>query len=176
MKKISVLLAFVLVLVSCEGEIGPMGPQGPAGEPGDAVIGTILEIEGDFTAENGYSFLYEFPPSQVEVFESDVVQVYLLEEVIEDNGTLVDVWTPLPNSFFFGDGSQLVYNFNHTFFDVNLFLDGNVDFSTVSNDFLINQVFRIAILPAAFAENNPNLSSYEALMQAMPEAKVLKVK
>ncbi|SDG62446.1 hypothetical protein [Psychroflexus sediminis] len=175
MKKISLLLALILVIVSCEGERGPIGPPGPIGEPGEALIGTILEIEGDFTAENGYSFLYEFPTSEVVVFESDVVQVYLLEEVINDNGDFVDVWTPLPNSFFFSDASQLVYNYNHTFFDVNLFLDGNVDFKTVSNDFLLNQVFRIAIIPAAFAEKNPNLTSYEALMQAMPDAKVLKI-
>lgn len=175
MKKISLLLALIFVIVSCEGERGPIGPPGPIGEPGNALIGTILEIEGDFTAENGYSFIYEFPPSEVEVFESDIVHVYLLEEVIQDNGEPVDVWTPLPNSFFFNDGSQLVYNFNHTFFDVNIFLDGNVDFNTVSNDFLLNQVFRIAIIPAAFAENNPNLTSYEDLMQAMPNAKLIKI-
>ncbi|MBZ9627477.1 hypothetical protein LB456_00700 [Psychroflexus sp. CAK57W] len=180
MKKISLLLALIFVMVSCEGERGPVGPVGPMGETGDALLGTILEIEGDFTAENGYSFLYEFPPSEVEVFESDVVQVYLLEEVIQDNGESVDVWTPLPNSFFFDGGNQLVYNYNHTYFDVNIFLDGNVDFRSFTdaeaNAYLFNQVFRIAIIPAAYAENNPDLNSYEALMQAMPDAKVLKVK
>lgn len=175
MKKISLLFALILVIVSCEGDRGPIGPPGPIGDPGVALIGTILEIEGDFTSQNGYSFVYEFPPSEVEVFESDVVQVYLLEDVINDNGESVDLWTPLPNSFFFDDGSQLVYNYNHTFFDVNIFLDGNVNFNTLPNAYLTNQVFRIAIIPAAFAENNPNLNSYEALMQAMPDAKVLKL-
>ncbi|MFN2262219.1 MAG: hypothetical protein ABR595_09170, partial [Psychroflexus sp.] len=59
---------------------------------------------------------FEFP-LDVEVFESDVVMVYLLEEQISDSSGPVDVWTPLPQSFFFNDGSQVVYNFNHTFFD-----------------------------------------------------------
>lgn len=175
MKKISFLLALALVITSCEGERGPVGPQGPEGPTGDALIGTVFEVEGDFTAQNDYSFIFEFPPNEVEVFESDVVLVYLLEEVIDDVDGPVDVWTPLPNSFFFGDGNQLVYNFNHTFFDVNFFLDGNVDFSSVSNDFLSNQVFRVAILPAEFAENNPDINSFESLMQAMPEAKILKL-
>ncbi|MBQ0741346.1 hypothetical protein J9332_44450, partial [Aquimarina celericrescens] len=67
------------------------------------------------------------------------------------------------------------YNYNHTFFDVNIFLDGNIDLNAVSNDFLTNQVFRIAIIPADFAESNEDLNSYESVMQAMPDAKVLKV-
>lgn len=175
MKKLSLLLALLFMIVSCDGDQGPVGPPGPPGEPGDAIIGTILEVEGSFTPQNDYSFVYEFPPSEVEVFESDVVQVYLLEEVISDPSGPVDVWTPLPNSFFFNDGSQLVYNYNHTFFDVNIFLDGNVDFNTLSDAFLANQIFRIAIIPAEFAESNQNLDSYEALMQALPNAKVIKV-
>ena len=170
MKKLSLMLVLMLTLAACEGDIGPPGPQGPPGLDGDLIIGNILEIEVDFTAQNGYSVVYEFPTDQVEVFESDVVQVYLLEEIIDDDSGPVDVWTPLPNSFFFNDGNQVVYNYNHTFFDVNLFLDGNVDLNTLTNDFLLNQVFRIAIIPADFAENNPDLNSMEAIMKAMPNA------
>jgi hypothetical protein len=169
MKKLSLILMLIITLTACEG---PSGPPGPPGIDGDFIIGTILEIEVDFTAQNGYSFVYEFPADQVEVFESDVVQVYLLEEIIDDSSGPVDVWTPLPNSFFFNDGSQVVYNYNHTFFDVNLFLDGNVALNTLDNSFLNNQVFRIAIIPAEFSEKNPNLNlnSMEAVMNAMPNA------
>lgn len=176
MKKISLLLVLAFIVLSCTGDRGPMGPQGVQGETGDFLIGTVFEVEGDFTAQNDYSFSFEFPPDEVEVFESDVVLVYLLEEVISDSTGPIDVWTPLPNSFFFNDGSQLVYNFNHTFFDVNIFLDGNVDFKTVPNDFLLDQVFRIAIIPADFAELNPNIYTYESLMDALPEVNILKVK
>jgi len=174
MKKFTLILvlAFVFTAISCEGDRGPQGPQGPPGFDGGIERGTVLEITGDFTAQNAYAFGFEFPTT-VEVFESDVVQVYLLEEVVDDPSGPVDVWTPLDTSFFFEDGSQLVYNYNHTFFDVQFFLGGNVDFGTVSNDLLLNQTFRIAIIPADFAENNPDLNSMEAIMQAMPNVEVI---
>lgn len=172
MKKISLLLALVFIATSCEGD---RGPAGPPGLDGGIERGTILEVNGSFTPQNGYSFNYEFPTNEVEVFESDVVQVYLLENVIDDIGGPADVWTPLATSFFFDDGSQLVYNYNHTYFDVEFFLGGNVDLNTVSNDLLLNQTFRIAIIPADFAENNSNLNSYEALMHAMPNAKIIEL-
>lgn len=175
MKKLSLLLAIIFIVSSCEGDRGPQGPPGLDGAPGDAIIGTIFEIEIDFLAQNNFSFIFEFPPNEVEVFESDIVKVYMLEETVSDPSGPVDVWTPLPNSFSFNDGNQLVYNYNHTFFDVNIFLDGNIDLNTVSNDFLTDQVFRIAIIPADFAESNENLNSYESVMEAMPNAKVLKV-
>jgi hypothetical protein len=176
MKKISLLLLAMLTLWSCTGDRGPVGPRGPQGEPGDFIIGTVFEVEGDFTPQNDYSFGFNFPPEELEVFESDVVLVYLLEEIISDSSGPIDVWTPLPNSFFFDDGNQLVYNFNHTFFDVNIFLDGNVDFRDVPNGFLLDQVFRIAVIPADFAEENPNLNTYESLIDALPEVNLLKIK
>jgi len=167
--------AFVLVIVfaftalSCEGD---RGPQGPPGLDGGIERGIILEITNDFTPQNDYSFNYSFP-NTIEVFESDVIQVYLLEEVVDDINGPADVWTPLPTSFFFNDGSQLVYNYNHTYFDAQFFLGGNVDFGTVSNELLLNQTFRIAIIPADFAENNPDLNSMEAILQAMPNSEII---
>lgn len=172
MKKISLLLALIFLTLSCEGD---RGPQGPPGRDGGIERGTILEVEGDFLNQNDYSFGFEFPADQVEVFESDVVQVYLLEGVVDDVDGPADVWTPLPTSFFFDDGSQLVYNYNHTYFDVQFFLGGNVDFNTVSNDLLLNQVFRIAIIPADFAEKNSELNSMEAIMQEMPNTEIIKL-
>lgn len=177
MKKISFLLALAFVITGCTGDRGPAGPRGLDGLDGlDAEFTKIFEIVGDFTPQNDYQFGFEFPPNQVEVFESDIVLVYLLEEVFNDQSGPVDVWTPLPATFFFDDSSQMVYNFNHTFFDVNIFLDGNTNLASVSNDLLLDQTFRIAIIPAEFAEAHPNLNSYESLMQAMPSVEVLKLK
>lgn len=172
MKKINLILILSLLLASCEGS---RGPQGPPGESGGTLLGTIFEIEADLTAQNDYSFIFEFPPNEIEVFESDIVQVYLLEDVVNDSTGPIDVWTPLPTSFFFENGSQLVYNFNHTFLDVNIFLGGNINFDSVSNDRLLNQVFRIAVIPADFAGKAQDLNSYEAVMQAIPEAKIVKI-
>ncbi|TXE19806.1 hypothetical protein ES731_07125 [Psychroflexus gondwanensis] len=171
MKKISYLLIVLLSLIACEGDRGPQGPQGI---DGGVILGNVYEINRDLLPQNNYSTVFEFP-LDIEVFESDVVLVYLLEEVVNDEGGPVSVWTPLPQSFFFDDGNQVVYTYNHTYFDVNIFLDGNVNLDTVPDEFIFNKTFRIAIIPAEFAENNPNLNSYESVMQTMPDAKIIKI-
>jgi len=171
MKKISYLLIVLLSLIACEGDRGPQGPQGI---DGGVILGNVYEINRDLLPQNNYSTGFEFP-LDIEVFESDVVLVYLLEEVINDEGGPASVWTPLPQSFFFDDGNQVVYTYNHTYFDVNIFLDGNVNLDTVPDEFIFNKTFRIAIIPANFAENNPNLNSYESVMQTMPDAKIIKI-
>jgi hypothetical protein len=160
MKKLLVLLISV-TLMSCEG------PQGPPGFNGVNILGSVFETVVTFSPANGYSTLVPFPNS-IEVFESDVVIVYLLEEQLNDPSGAIDVWTPLPATFFLNDGLQVVYNFNHTFLDVNLFLDGNVNLDTLGSGFTNNQVFRIAVLPADFAENfDINLMNFSEVMQAL---------
>lgn len=163
MKKLIVLL-FSVALISCEG---PQGPPGPPGFDGVNILGNVFEVNVDFTPNNGFSNLIAFP-NNIEVFESDVVMVYLLEEQVSDPSGPIDVWTPLPQSFFVDGGAQVVYNFNHTFLDVNLFLDGNVNLNNLGPGFTNNQVFRIAILPADFAEEfDVNLQDYNAVMQIL---------
>lgn len=173
MKKLIVLLISV-TLWSCEG------PQGPPGPPGfDGLIGTVFDVSVYFTPQNGYSTIVAFP-NNIEVFERDVVMVYLLEEQLSDPSGPIDVWTPLPQSFFVDGGNQVVYNFNHTFLDVNLFLDGNVNLNTLGPGFTDNQIFRIAILPAGFAEEfDVNLQNYDEVMQILnsqnPDFQVLDI-
>ncbi|MEM9687504.1 MAG: collagen-like protein, partial [Bacteroidota bacterium] len=76
MKKIIALLSFVTVLfISCEGEPGPPGADG--------LLGQVFEVEIDFTAADNYQVLVEFP-STIQVFSSDVVVAYILDEI--DNG------------------------------------------------------------------------------------------
>ncbi|RRO24949.1 hypothetical protein [Flavobacteriaceae bacterium 14752] len=160
MKKLIVLL-FSVALMSCEGDTGPPGP------PGVNILGSVFDVTVDFTSNNGFSNLIAFP-NNIEVFESDVVMVYLLEEQVSDPSGPIDVWTPLPQPFFVDGGAQVVYNFNHTFLDVNLFLDGNVNLNNLGPGFTNNQTFRIAILPADFAEEfDVNLENYNAVMQAL---------
>lgn len=163
MKKL-ILLFVSIVLFSCEG---PAGPPGPPGFDGINILGSVFDVTVDFTPNNGYSNLIPFP-NDIEVFESDVVMVYLLEEQVSDPSGPIDVWTPLPQSFFLDNGLQVVYNFNHTFLDVNLFLDGNVILDTLGPGFTNNQTFRIAILPAEFAEEfNVDLNNFEEVMETL---------
>jgi len=142
----------MLLFPSCEG------PQGPQGPPGLDSLGQVFEANITFTNGNGYSRLITYP-SNVVVYESDVVLVYLLEDVVDGN---IDVWTQLPQTYFLNQGT-LLYTFDHTFLDVNIFLDANFDLGLLGSNFTDDQIFRIAILPAEYA--NSNLSMEELMSQ-----------
>lgn len=155
MKKFSLVFgAFLtLFLISCEGPIGPPGfdgfdgRDGIDGQDGINILGKVIDIEGTFTEENGYTIGYEFPNS-IEVFETDVVLVYLLWGQTEDsNGEAVDIWRLMPQTRIL-DLGLLQYNYDYTFFDVSIFLEADFDLGTLMPGDTDDQVFRIAVLPA----------------------------
>ncbi len=166
-------LIAVVFLVACEGPVGPPGPPGLPGPPGfdgeDGInlLGQVLEIEGTFDQQNDYTLFYEFPLS-VEVFESDVVLVYILWDQTEDgNGDPVDIWRLLPQTRLLEQGI-LQYNFDHTFFDVSIFLETDFDPALLAPGDTDNQIFRIAILPADFAQGSKlNYSDINAVMSTL---------
>jgi hypothetical protein len=82
MKNLIRIMCFAALafLPACEGEPGPPGRDGSDGE---SFLGSVFEIEGDFTPENDYSLYFEFPQSLI-VYESDIVLVYILWEQVED--------------------------------------------------------------------------------------------
>ncbi len=146
MKKIISLLSLISILfISCEVEPGPEGPQGPPGA--DGILGQVFEVEVDFTAADNYETLVEFP-SNIEVYESDIVMAYILDEV--DMGT--DIWEPLPQTLFIG-GELLMYSYDHTYFDINFFIDGTIDPAGLDPIYRDGIVMRVAIIPADFAKN-----------------------
>ena len=74
----------------------------------------------------------------------------------------------ITHHFFLDDVGQVVYNFNHTFLDVNLFLDGNVNLDTLGTGFTDGQVFRIAVLPADFGEDfDVDLNNFNEVMETL---------
>ena len=148
MKKFSLVFgAFLtLFLISCEGPIGPPGfdgfdgRDGLNGEDGVNILGAVIDIEGTFSADMDYTIGYEFP-NTIEVFETDVVLVYLLWGQTEDgNGELVDIWRLMPQTRILDQG-LLQYNFDHTFFDVTMFLEADFDLATLPAGDTDNQVF-----------------------------------
>ncbi|MCT8340148.1 hypothetical protein MG296_08780 [Flavobacteriaceae bacterium TK19130] len=145
MKQVLLFLAFStsLFFSSCEGDPGPPGP------PGADFLGQVIEVTVDFNQANNYSQFINFNDFGVEVFESDVVLVYLLEGVDGD----VDIWSQLPQTFFLEQGT-LLYTFDHTFFDTRIFLDANFPLNTLGSTFTNDQTFRIAVVPAEFADAN----------------------
>ncbi len=173
MKKIVTLLfVSVFAFTSCSddgavGPQGPQGPQGPEGEPGP--MGQVIDIVGDFTAANDYTLLLDFNVEGIEVFESDAVLVYL--KTGEDGtagGAPVEVFRILPQTYFIGD-EILQYNYDFTFFSVLIFLDGTVaDFGTLDASYRNDQVLRIVVVPAEFAETSGvDMSNMKAVMNAL---------
>ncbi len=162
MKKIlSILVLTSIFFVSCTS--GDPGPQGPPGEPGVNVVGQAFEATIDFTSPD-YSVFVEIP-SNIEVLDSDIVMVYLLESVDDETGA--DVWSPLPQTFYLEDG-EVQYNYNHTSFDVNVYLHGNVDLSTLGPAFTDDQTFRMVVMPADYALNSGvDINSYQAVKAAL---------
>ncbi|NNM22693.1 MAG: collagen-like protein [Flavobacteriaceae bacterium] len=152
MKNILLLLAIgsSVIFSSCEGD---PGPPGPPGEPGINILGQVFEARVDFTEANDFQVLVDIP-ANVEVFESDAILVYWLEDVVPDgSGGSIDVWSPLPQTIYV-EGGSFQYTFNHTFIDVLLLLQGDIDLGTLGNGFRIDQIFRIAVVPAEFADAN----------------------
>ncbi|GHA33154.1 hypothetical protein GCM10007103_13290 [Salinimicrobium marinum] len=159
-------------LTSCSSDdVGPQGPPGPPGPPGeDGLVGIVFDIEGDFTEDNNYSleaFYEDF--TDEDVFETDVVHVYLLTgNDGEAEGEPVDIWSPLPQTRYVDGGGSMQYNYDYTYFSTYIYLDGDVDVSTLNATYTDNQVFRIAILPATFAsDNNIDVANYDAVMSAL---------
>ncbi|HZH72366.1 MAG TPA: hypothetical protein VFD91_07735 [Mariniphaga sp.] len=152
-------LAIVVFIAGCRGEQGPPGAPGEDGLDGDLFLPQVFEIEGDFTAENEFSLFFEFP-SSIEVFESDIVLAYILWDVVESqDGEDLDLWRLLPQTVALNEG-VFMYNYDHTFVDVSIFMEGTVDLATLPEGDLANQVFRIVVLPADFNVKN-NLRDIE---------------
>ena len=159
-------------LTSCEGPTGPPGPPGPPGFDGadgaDGLIGTVFEAQVDFNSANDYQAFVDFP-SNIDVFDSDVVVAYILTAV--EDGT--DIWEPLPQTLFF-DTDILLYGYDHTAFDIRFFLDGTINLDNLGPGFTDGVIFRVAIIPADFA-STLDVNKFEDVMRALKVEEVKRV-
>ncbi len=151
MKRLSFLLfSFGFLFMSCEG------PEGPPGVPGVNILGKVIEVNLDLNQGNGYQQVVTLP-LDIEVFESDVILVYRHEGIFDT----ADIWTPLPTTYFDAGGGTFLYTFNHTYFDVKFFLDGNFNLNTLGSEWTQNQLFRIAIVPAEYGDASLSMQDIE---------------
>lgn len=160
----------IVVISACEGPVGPPGPpglDGLNGQDGINILGQVIEIEGTFSADNDFALFFEFPQT-IEVFESDVVLVYILWDQTEDaDGIPVDIWRLLPQTRLLDQGI-LQYNYDHTFFDVSVFLESDFDLNTLLPGDTDNQIFRIAVVPSDFAQGSKvNFSNIGTVMNIL---------
>ena len=160
MKKLLSLILIASTIVACSSD-GEVGPPGPPGQDGVNIVGQAFEIEADFN-DPDYSVFADIP-SSIEILESDVVLVYWLELV--DDGT--DVWNLIPQTIYFEDG-EFQYNYNHTDFDVNIYLQGNIDLGTLGERYTQDQIFKIVVLPVDYAQdNNLDVSDYQSVKTSL---------
>lgn len=165
MKKIlALVLVSALVFVSCEGDQGPPGQDGLDGE-----IGLTYDFTVNFNGSNDYRYTLFFAEEGIEVFESDGVLVYKSDEFYEDPEGDINIWKLLPQRVYFTNGDILEYNYDHTFGEVSIFLDGNIeDFGTLSNEYTQNQLLRVVVAPSDFINSaNVNLNDYESVVHEL---------
>ena len=132
---------FALVFTSCEGPQGPPGFDGLDGLDGEIIASSAFEIVIDFNTVNDLEYIEAYG---FNVLPSDVTLVYILWDT--QNGQ--DIWRLMPQTVYFDDDTNLVYNFDFTQDDVRFFLDGTTDFSTLDDVWTQDQVFRVVVVPA----------------------------
>lgn len=146
------LIVISLFLTACEG---PQGPPGPPGFDGINILGQVFEVTIDLNTNTNFQQVISIP-SSIEVYESDAILVYRWEGTFDG----ADIWTPLPATYF-SLGDTFLYTFNHTFFDVKFFLDGNFDVAELGSEWTDDQSFRIAIVPAEFGQADLTMEQLE---------------
>ncbi|CAM2956176.1 hypothetical protein [Flavobacterium frigoris] len=156
MKKIITLLAIagIFTLQSCTTtgsfEVAPITPIATT---------EVFEVTTSFSSTNNYSRLVTFNPP---IYSSDVVLTYRLSGVNSQG----DLWELLPETYYFNNGAlDFGFRFDYTNRDVNIYMIGN-DLQSVSTNFRINQVIRIVVVPASFA-NSINKNSYSDVITAL---------
>ncbi len=143
-KTIAALLFMTVVLISCNGR-GPTGPEGPPGPPGPEILPTSFEFNATLSPGNDFEYINEIP-NDIDVFDSDVVIAFVLEDYIEEDD--LEVWRQLPITEFNSRGTVL-FDFDFSPVDVRVFLDAN--YILTASDGYQDVLIRAVHIPANFA-------------------------
>lgn len=156
MKKLNLIALSIIGLISFQACEGPQGPPGFDGLDGVNIVSEVFEVEVDFTEANNYSEQLRFDPA---IIESDVVLAFIEWEI--DGGN--SVWRALPQTVFFNEGGVLIYNYDFSKVDFRLFLDGAVNPANLGEEWRLNQLFRVIVVPGDYASNRIDFTNYEAV-------------
>lgn len=168
MKKITLVLAFIgmIMLQSCTVNEDNQNPID------NDTISEVWEYTNVNFQPNSYSVILSYPHS---IYTSDMVLIYRLSGQFQGE----DIWKLQPETFFFDDGTlDFEYNFNFTRFDAEVYMNG-FDLQTVSNQYRLNQVFRVVVVPGYFGKKTAlKNKEYKAVIKALniDESKIKRIK
>ncbi len=156
MKKIFGLIGiFAVVLTGCSGSDGRDGVDGQNAELPNVFEETVTyeynQVDNNWVSETlGYDG----------TVNGDIFLVYL------NIGN--EVYSPMPISFFDEEGT-FQYEFNHNASSVQLTIEGNNDLSNLSANRTDNKLIRVAIIPAALAQDfsTEDLSNFNTVMSKL---------
>jgi len=139
-------ISIFLLLQGCgeRGPVGPEGPRGPQGPAGPNILPVSFEFEADLLQSNGFEFFRDIP-ADIEVFESDVMLAYVLEDYIEEED--LEVWRKLPLTEFNRRGT-VILDFDFTVADIRIFQHANYNMDAA--DQFEGLLIRAVHVPADF--------------------------
>ncbi|MHA7131023.1 hypothetical protein [Algoriphagus namhaensis] len=158
MKKLIPIFSLIALFAfqACEG---PEGPPGPPGLDGVNIVSETFEVDINFTAENNFRDLFRFEP---EILPGDVVLAFIEWELEGGN----PIWRAFPQTIFFEEG-VLIYNYDFSQSDFSIFLDGPLDYTLLGPEWILNQRFRVVVVPGDFASSRIDWTNYEAVTQLL---------
>ena len=159
MKKIFLLLAVVgmTFLQSCEGDTGP---QGETGYSAEAEVFQIRNVNFINDGGGNYRIIYDLNPA---ILNSDMILMYRLAGVTSGG---LDIWEPIPKTYYFNNGEELDYNFDFTTNDISVYL-GYTDQSVLTPAFIQNQIFRVVIIPGYLSNKIGADTSYQNVKEKL---------
>jgi hypothetical protein len=159
MKTFFRLLAIALLIAGCTG---PQGPQGFNGVNGaDGLIAAVYDLNGvNFTISQGNG-IYLNQSFNTPIYTSDNIIMYRKNGTYNGN----TIWQQIPRTMYLDGVRELDYDFDFTRYDFNIYAGGNYDITTTPA-YLINQTFRVVVIPGGFGKRVVDYSDCNAVMQA----------
>jgi hypothetical protein len=163
MKRILFFLSIfsIALLQSCSGPEGIPGRDGQDGQ--DGLLSEVFELRNinfGYNPSNGYRIYQTLNPK---IYASDVILIYRLSGTIDPS---TPIWQPIPRTLFISLGKELDYDFDFSKEDFTIYAGGTYDLSTTPQ-YILNQTFRIVIVPGAFSNKNAiDYNDYNAVIKA----------
>ncbi len=154
MRKIFLLLSVVgtLAFTSCDNDDDVVYID-------NDTISEVFEVDNvNFVETGDYTVTIPLNPK---IYSSDVVLVYRLSGV-DPLGD--DIWEQVPTTYFLPEG-ELNFFTDFSVNSVAIYLDAEFD-PLLRQDFSLNQVFRIAIVPGYFSDT-VDVNDFDAVMSAL---------